>query len=615
MYSPYGYPYPPYMYWQHGTSPVAPEGVPPPMMLGRPSLPGENEGSTTYRDPSFVLPPPATYEHPADQQVQATQVGSTKSSAAPVERGRRTRELSFGTIDSDVAASQGDGEEPEVLELRMTSEGPQEGDGTTKSGAPFAIGVAPGEPGPARIRSRTSSKGRTLVVGDTVPAVARSVSGQSEPFAQLSEDAASGVRGPVEEIEAAVKVIDLTEPGETKWEFGTTMQAEAEIIAEVGPRHTHVNGAEQAVPPPPGPALGVTGMNAASPPFVYPSTYAPQPVLPPIMTTTNGFASAHSPSYAGPSALPPLSTTESPNDDWRVKDYGYGFGRKNYAPASAGGEREYYGRSRRGSFGGGYGYDRGHERGGYAGRRGRGGGRGYEGRGTFHARTHSRGGSAYPNAQARQPPFAVQQPPSLQTDLNGYYAPPPSGTTYYSPVYDPYAAGYPAPAYPPFFQNLPPGAPLPMPISPLSFPLDSIRYYLLGQLEYYLSPENMAQDFFLRQHMDSRGWISIPLLASFKRVKQLTPNLQLVKDVLTLSTFVEVRDEFVRMLQWAQYVLPNAPESAVEGAERPEGGASEKAPAEYIPPHGENSPAEHGEEAEEEEEDVVFVLERPAAEA
>ncbi|KZT68899.1 hypothetical protein DAEQUDRAFT_765902 [Daedalea quercina L-15889] len=621
MYPQYGYPYPPYMYWQPSTSPVVPEGVPPPMMLGRPPLPGENEGATTYRDPGFVLPPPASYERPVDQQPQATQAGGAEGNAAPIERGRRLRELSFGTIDAD-PASDPDGEDSGALGLRVTSEEPQEEDGAAKPTPPFAIGVAPGEPGPARIRSRTHSKGRTLVLGGTVPAVSRTVSEQSD---QPGGEAGSGARNAVEEIEAAVKVIDLTEPGETKWEFGTTKQVDAEVIAEVGPSMPRVNGPEQPVPPPPGPALGVTGMDPVSPPFVHQSTYVAPPPLPPIMTTTNGLGSAHSPSYSGPSALPPLSTSDaSQSDDLRVKDYGYGFGRKNYAPFSAHGERrdwqaerpperEYYGRSRRGSFGGGYGYDRGgYERGGFGGRRARGGGRGYEGRGGYHARSHSRGGGAYHGSQSRQPPFTVQPPP-LQTDVNGYYAPPPQGTTYYTPPYDPYLTGYPAPAYPPL--NLPSGAPLPKPISEPSFPLDSVRYYLLGQLEYYLSPQNLARDLYLKQQMDSRGWISIPLLASFKRVQQLTTDLQLVKDVLTLSTVVEVRDEHVRMLQWAQFVLPNASESTVESMEELEWSTSSHVLHDSTLAHDESLTTEHGDEGEEEEEEVVFVLERPAPEA
>ena len=48
----------------------------------------------------------------------------------------------------------------------------------------------------------------------------------------------------------------------------------------------------------------------------------------------------------------------------------------------------------------------------------------------------------------------------------------------------------------PSSSHIPP--PVPIPLTILPFPLDSTRYHLLGQLEYYMSPQNMAQDFFLR---------------------------------------------------------------------------------------------------------------------
>ncbi|KAF9068850.1 La domain-containing protein, partial [Rhodocollybia butyracea] len=67
-----------------------------------------------------------------------------------------------------------------------------------------------------------------------------------------------------------------------------------------------------------------------------------------------------------------------------------------------------------------------------------------------------------------------------------------------------------------------PNPPVPTPISRLPYSLDSTTYYLLGQLEYYLSSQNMAQDFFLRSKMDENGWLPISLLASFPRVRQLT---------------------------------------------------------------------------------------------
>jgi la-related protein 1 len=64
--------------------------------------------------------------------------------------------------------------------------------------------------------------------------------------------------------------------------------------------------------------------------------------------------------------------------------------------------------------------------------------------------------------------------------------------------------------------------------------------------------------------MDNRGWVPISLIASFNRVKQLTVDERLVKEVLILSTVVEVRGEWVRMSRWEQFVLPNARVSTVE---------------------------------------------------
>ncbi|KAJ2922151.1 hypothetical protein H1R20_g14948, partial [Candolleomyces eurysporus] len=70
-------------------------------------------------------------------------------------------------------------------------------------------------------------------------------------------------------------------------------------------------------------------------------------------------------------------------------------------------------------------------------------------------------------------------------------------------------------------------------------------------------------DFFLRQQMDSRGWIPISLIASFNRVRRLTPDINLVKEVLFLSSMVQVREEWVRMGGWERFVLPDAAESIV----------------------------------------------------
>jgi la-related protein 1 len=113
--------------------------------------------------------------------------------------------------------------------------------------------------------------------------------------------------------------------------------------------------------------------------------------------------------------------------------------------------------------------------------------------------------------------------------------------------------------------------------------------------------------------MDSRGWIPISLLASFNRVRQLTLEPQLVREVFALSQIVEMRDDNVRMAggEWTQFVLPDAPVSIVEGGGAGMGNGEEGRGGEA----GQDQYREHGEEdgdveEEEEEEEIEFVMDR-----
>lgn len=97
--------------------------------------------------------------------------------------------------------------------------------------------------------------------------------------------------------------------------------------------------------------------------------------------------------------------------------------------------------------------------------------------------------------------------------------------------------------------------------------------------------------------MDARGWIPISLLASFKRVRALTPIERVVVETLMLSRIVEVRNlqqgSYVRAArgEWEPYVLPDAAESVVEPSVTASTSESPLSPAH-----------------EEEEEEVEFVL-------
>ena len=60
--------------------------------------------------------------------------------------------------------------------------------------------------------------------------------------------------------------------------------------------------------------------------------------------------------------------------------------------------------------------------------------------------------------------------------------------------------------------------------------------------------------------MDTEGWIEIAMIASFNRVRTLTTDLSIIKEVMELSAILEVRDDKVRLSGGAakQWVLPDA---------------------------------------------------------
>ncbi|KAJ7151027.1 hypothetical protein C8R46DRAFT_1123070, partial [Mycena filopes] len=227
------------------------------------------------------------------------------------------------------------------------------------------------------------------------------------------------------------------------------------------------------------------------------------------------------------------------------------------------------GRPRRGSYNGGAHYE---PRGGYGGRRG-----------TFRGRFGRGGGfppqqgRAPPPTQPQQRPFEVTPPPRFAPVAHeGYWAPAP-----YRPA---------SLKYPPQQQHL---APVPTPRTRLTFPIDQLRQEILSQLEFYLSPDNMATDLYLRQQMDSQGWVRIETLASFKRVQSKTSDVNLVRDVLGLSDYAEIRGEWVRSTEgWEKFVLPTARPSVVDT---------------YT-----HTPVDDEELDEDEDEEVVFVMGREA---
>lgn len=87
-----------------------------------------------------------------------------------------------------------------------------------------------------------------------------------------------------------------------------------------------------------------------------------------------------------------------------------------------------------------------------------------------------------------------------------------------------------------------------------------VRDNLLRQIEYYFSTENLVKDVFLRVRMDEEGWIPLPVIANFNRVRRITMgyDTKFILDALRNSQILEIReDEKVRRKgDWQQWVFP-----------------------------------------------------------
>ncbi|KAJ5145453.1 Winged helix-turn-helix transcription repressor DNA-binding [Penicillium bovifimosum] len=136
--------------------------------------------------------------------------------------------------------------------------------------------------------------------------------------------------------------------------------------------------------------------------------------------------------------------------------------------------------------------------------------------------------------------------PSLTTPGNAY------GGVYPIPVDINTMYGYPA-------VNPTPMSAMPYPSYPE--PL-SLMGMLSMQLEYYFSVDNMCKDMFLRKQMDSEGFVPLSVLASFKRVKLLTEDFELLRHVARQLRTVEFQtsedgvDRLRPREKWQQWVLP-----------------------------------------------------------
>ncbi|CAN6485152.1 unnamed protein product [Victoria cruziana] len=99
-----------------------------------------------------------------------------------------------------------------------------------------------------------------------------------------------------------------------------------------------------------------------------------------------------------------------------------------------------------------------------------------------------------------------------------------------------------------------------VPPNPFFYPSvdHQLRTMLVRQIDYYFSGENLCKDIFLRDNMDSQGWVPVSVVANFNRVKQLTNSIPFILDSLRGSSVVEVQgDKIRRRNDWRTWLLPN----------------------------------------------------------
>jgi len=85
---------------------------------------------------------------------------------------------------------------------------------------------------------------------------------------------------------------------------------------------------------------------------------------------------------------------------------------------------------------------------------------------------------------------------------------------------------------------------------------------LKSQIEYYFSIENLCKDMYLRARMDSQGFVPLHFISAFKRMRDLSPDMGLIRAVCEDSLDVEYivgEDDCERLRRredWQKFVLP-----------------------------------------------------------
>ncbi|XP_011074705.1 la-related protein 1B [Sesamum indicum] len=168
------------------------------------------------------------------------------------------------------------------------------------------------------------------------------------------------------------------------------------------------------------------------------------------------------------------------------------------------------------------------------------------------------------------PPPIGYMPAPLPPGAAPFMAPPPVRVFPGQMGFDMAATLFYVPAMPP--ESLRP-MPLVPPPPPMLFPPaneNPLTNLIVKQIDFYFSDDNLVKDNFLRSKMDEHGWVPITLIASFRRVQQLTKDIPVILESLRYSTVVEVQGDKVRRRnEWSKWLHSSARPSLDSGPHTP----------------------------------------------
>jgi hypothetical protein len=100
---------------------------------------------------------------------------------------------------------------------------------------------------------------------------------------------------------------------------------------------------------------------------------------------------------------------------------------------------------------------------------------------------------------------------------------------------------------------------------------DQLKEHIVKQIDYYFSPENLRRDMFLRRNMDTKdGWISVFLILSFNRIRELGIHKALFLEALKTSSVVEIQGDFIRKKgDWENWIILPKNDNQKEGTSSP----------------------------------------------